>query len=227
MTKFLSSILPLALLVSSAVSLKANDVESTVTFALKFYYNPTNTPVVTPTTRSVTSKTVAVKNADLIAAFNDKFKGTEPFPFATNAKIVRVQTYSAQGELSRTKYYLREKGKEADITASFNWETTDLAYTVKYVIKTNLGVAKDVRLDDFSLSIGTGESAYFIEGQNLGIYTFNDIFMKKTEQRATLSTISQKIAGVSRLPFSDSKVGIVEGTIKVSGPKLIPAPLDK
>jgi hypothetical protein len=221
MTKFLSSILPLALLVSSAVSLKASDVESTVTFALKYYYNPSDVIVETPTTRSITSKTVAVKNADIIASFNDKFKDTAPFPFATNAKIVRVESFSADGENSTVRYYLREKDKQADITSSFDWETTDYAYTVKYVKKTNLGVAKDVRLDDFSLTIGTGQSAYFIRGKNLGIYTFNDIFVKKTEQRATLSTISQKIAGVSGLPFSNWNIGVVDGTIKVSGPKLI------
>jgi hypothetical protein len=220
MIKTFTKILPLALLFTAASNTMANSVETTMTFALKFSYMPSLEYTETPSSFVRTQKVVTIKNADLIAYFNEINSEAPHFPFPSNAKIIRIDNFASDADHLGTKFVLRHKnGDEADITAAFEWASIASTATTKYSKKTDLGVSKDLIYGDFLFEAGRNA----IEGTTLGTTNYKDVLVKGTESSVSVATFSQALSSAARFKVPEEKLGVAAGIIKASGPKIFPA----
>lgn len=199
-----------------------NAVESNVSITLKFHYNE----VMATAVRSVSYKTVAIRNANIIASLNAANVGEENYPFPSNARIIRKDVFDSDGDLLKTFYLLRKKtGEEADITAHISVELDDFVYKAKFFPNKNTSSYSFLATDIFNYAAEAGESEdeEWMVGAGLSRYNFKRIVVKGTEDFVDmLVSYNSRVGGSASLDVPVRQEGIVEGFIRVTGPKIVP-----
>lgn len=198
-------------------------VESNLVVSLKFYFNQ-SPEVETPkfTTRKYSS--ASIKNADLISAFARANGGT----FSKKAKLIRVDRCDgvSSGTILSTRYYIRDNGSDTDITTLFSVvkveEDEVKSYKRVNETSTETGTYLNlVSLDYFVEDINTPDDEFF---EASGMEKGTKKIIKYQEQFATLLSSSHAVTGPALFQSSTLEVpleGLVQGTIKATGPKAV------
>ena len=235
---FLLVVCLLANAVASAAQLQAEIVETNVSISLKFHYNPSAS---IPGTKfiTLTPKTYLLKNADFIRALNLSNASNLTFPFDLRSRIIRRDSFDNTGGLISTQYFLRDKeGKQAEITNALDLETLNRVDKYKLSIATQTGSINLIATDTFLFIDGPTEQDSFCSANGAGISRYN---VKRVRTRATnrlvdLLSYSSRVAGratfvipvtrptVGQPTFTGPFTGIVEGSVKLSGAKILPPP---
>lgn len=206
-------------------------VESQVTFALKVYFNPG----LDREGDKVNYVTATLKNADFMEMMN------VPYDRKTT-RLIRKDFFPEDEEEEErlefwgaTRYFLREKdGGEEDVTEFFNWTFPAMLDAVKRNVKADTGTGTENVLRADTLDFWAEGDLPLMRVSGVSRYTVKKVIPKGTELLVDLTTVNLKAGGwVSNLfvpnkkqPNPDELVGQpaygpVEGTIKISGAKLM------
>lgn len=223
MKKLAILIAPLVLGVCAA-SAQVNTVEHNVSLAFKFTYNATEFLQREGSFLVMANKSVTLKNADFIKLYNDENTGDD---FPLNSKIIRQNFFNTNGSSAGpAKFVIRDKaGNEADITSTIGVTMNGATAKVKYVEATKVGSHSYLLSENFEYNSKPGApSLGAIEAYSLTANNFKSVYVKKTTEVVETSNISMKMTGAARFTAASPLVGVIQGTLKISGPKIIPAP---
>lgn len=206
-----------------ASPLRADVVETNLTIALKFYANTTDA-VPKGNFVSLNYRTGTIKNADIIDAINYALDEE----YSLKSKIIRRDEFDDQGNLieENTAYLIRDKDLgDLDITDIISY--VPLAQVAKFKYSTVNGTGTFDLITTSYFDIVFDRSDEFEEMQLFGIdrQKIKYVTVKQTGNLAGLLSFSSKVHGDGFLWFNqtdDFWDGILEGTIKVSGAKVIP-----
>lgn len=220
--------LKLALL--SALALMAQPVladhyvESNLAFSFKFFAN--NSKVETETTESRTYSTFTLKNFDLIDAYN-AVKTTEG-KFTSKARIIKQDLFNEDGVLLSKRILFREGTTEEDVTAYFTFETYDRTVSkFKYKSVEGTGTENAIVTTSFNYVATDPESSSPEAITARGMDKISRKTVEKDGELMDLDTISSSLTGEASFYVLKKKErfsGLVQGTYKASGAKILPAP---
>jgi hypothetical protein len=217
-------------------TLRADMVESNVSIALKFHYNPAGS-VPGPKFLTLTPKTAMLRNADFIRALNQANGSNLGFPFDLKSRIIRRDTFDNAGNRTSTRYFLRDKqGKQAEITTTISVDIIDQVTRFKLSLANQTGTINLIATDTFLFIDGPTEqdSECSANGAGISRYNFRRVRAKLTDRLVDLLAYSARVAGRSSftLPvkrpaegqptFTGPFTGIVEGSVKLTGAKILP-----
>lgn len=225
--------------VASAAQLQAEIVESNVSISLKFHYNPVGS---VPGAKFVTltPKTYLLKNADFIRALNLSNASNLAFPFDLKSRVIRRDTFDNAGVKTSTQYFLRDKqGKQVEITAAIDVDIIDQVTKYKLSLANQTGSINLIATDTFLFIDGPTEQDSFCSANGAGIsrYKLKRVRTKVTNRLVDLLSYSSKVAGratftipvrrpaVGQPTVTGPFTGIVEGSVKLSGAKILPPPM--
>lgn len=235
---FLLIVCVLAHAVASGAQLQAEIVETNVSISLKFHHNPS---AFIPGTKfiTLTPKTYLLKNADFIRALNLANASNLTFPFDLKSRIIRRDTFDNAGDRISTQYFLRDKqGKQAEITSSIDVDIIDQVTKYKLSLANQTGSINLIATDTFLFIDGPTEQDSFCSANGAGIsrYNFRRVRTRITNRLVDLLSYSSRVAGratfiipvkrpaAGQPTFTGPFTGIVEGSVKLSGAKILPPP---
>jgi hypothetical protein len=213
-----------ATLAALAAPLQAEVVETKITIALKFYVN-NESPVTKGNTQSLNYGTGTIKNSDIISAVNEALFEPEDF-YSLKSKILRRDYFDDTGDLLGTDYVIQDKTK-SDLFITDLIDFDYLNQVVKYKFNTEKGTGSVNMVStasfDFEANPETAETEYV---SLYGISRTNiKVVIVKSGNLVELATLSAKVGGYGYIfikNLDESLSGIAEGTIKASGPKVLP-----
>lgn len=221
-----------ALLLGSTSLLPGNEVESNVSVALKFHYNPQDYQ---PQGNFVTKAylTYAINNAVLIDSINAANQGQPNFPISRKARLIRKEFFLASGESDEIRYVLRDNksNQEVDVTDCFVVRIIERAEKGKISTVNGTGSVSAVAIDQFTYSASPqGEGVDSADGAGISRYSSKIVLVKGSTDRVQLLSYSSKLGGLAAFlvpvaPRSSERQfieGMVEGSIRISGSKVLP-----
>lgn len=224
MKKTFIPLLIAAFLAAAATSAEANIVESNVTVALKFYFNPTNVYQLKGNFSTLAYQTFSVTNANVIASLNAANEGKPSFPFPLNAKIIRQASFYIDGDEGDVVYLLRDKaGNEVDVTASLNVSINSAVRKTKKHKDTGVGSINLIATDLFNYDADPAIlNSEYVVGAGISRYNIKVVQVKGESDLVQILNYSSKAAGSAVFLVPTFTEGVVEGSIKISGGKVIP-----
>lgn len=204
---------------------QAEALESTVTLQFKLYRQLPDNPQGNNLVKKY--QVTTLKTADIIQSIS-KANGKS---FTHKARLVYAQDYSGVGP--HNKYLIREKGRPFfDATAHFTFKvpiplnTSSLPIMTKgKVDSTNgVGVTKTFGLSEVEIKPGA-EVEFLLKGT---ITTTDRKFISKEFSPNQIKATSGALAGAGSFnlatPFPTPDSGVLQGTVKISPPKITPSP---
>jgi hypothetical protein len=207
-------------------SVKADFVDSVMNFTLKFHFNETgwlekgNYDI-----KNITKS--SLKTADFIAAYGTATDQT----FSKKAQLIWRDEYDFEGYQEGYKIYIRDPGKpDVDVSTAFNEDTSDSPSVSKGKYHYDLGTGTFFQIYTSVLTFraqagSPGTPTLDVTGLNN--FNIKTVIVRDTENLVDLGTVNGKITG--KAYFLDAKrqkkfTGVVDGTFKLSGPKVVKVP---
>lgn len=208
-----------------AIPPPASFVETNLTFALKMYINNEDEDF---GDKFIVQNyaTVSIKNADIIRAYGDVFG----FDFDKSARLIKRDGFTEEGNLVQTRIIIRDKVEgDIDVTNTFSFFSLhDPIDKYKYSRSTKTGSKSTIERKGITFLADDEDPDTTNEEMNLsGIdrVTYKRILINKL-LLADLETRSGKVTGDAVFYVIIKSVdgyleGVVEGTYKVSGAKVV------
>lgn len=213
-----------ALALTAQPALANHFVESNLAFSFKFFAN--NSKVETDTTESRTYSTFTLKNFDLIDAYN-AVKTTEG-KFTSKARIIKQDLFDENGVLLSTRIFFREGTAEEDVTAYFTFDTFDRTVSkFKYKLVEGTGTENAIVTTIFHYVATDPDSSSPETITARGMDKISRKAVEKDGELMDLDTISSSLTGEASFYIIKKKErfsGLVQGTYKASGAKIMPIP---
>lgn len=208
--------------------LQADLVETNVSIAFKFYANALD-EVEKPTSITLNYATASIKNADIIESINVVLFANPADDYPLNSKIIRRDYFDANGELDSTQYVIRAKDRE-DLNITEMITVTLFETIEKYKISTNGTVTLNpITASRYEILFDPDNEEESEEFDLRGIdrVSIKLVEVKSTENFVQLLSFNSQVSGYgyyypSHKDFDGFYTGIVEGTLKVSGAKVVP-----
>jgi hypothetical protein len=201
-------------------------VETNLSFTMKMYINNVEEEEVG---KFVVKNyaTVSIKNSDIIRACGE---------FDKSARIIKVEGFNEYGESAKVDYYIKDKTQTVKITELMNMDRhgyPNVVDKLKYSIQNGIGTRTSIEKSEIGFFVGDPEDNTTDEQMDLvsidrasyrRVLLSSDILVE-------LETRTAKVHGDATFYVIIKGVdgwlsGIVEGTLKISGPKEhIPSPL--
>lgn len=226
----LKSALVAAVLSSAFVPLASHgleQVEANVTFALKMYINNTE-EAETDKSLSKNYATVTLKTADVIRACGD-FLEVE---FSKKARLVRRTLFGQDGDVFATGYYVVDPAQPADTSVGDYLARFILGYPgvvdkFKYKLPAGTGTLSTIERSLWDLTLDDENAG--TTDEDLKLYGLDKTRTRRVaagESTADLETRTSAVHGDATFYVVIKGVdgyleGIVQGTVKVTGSKLI------
>lgn len=202
---------------------KADYVDSVMTFTLKFHFNEKEWE--TKGAFSVLNMTTSsLKTADFIAAY----AAANGQQFSKKAQIIWRDEYESDATHIGYKIYIRDPGKsDVDVSALFDENTDEGGFASKGKYNDELGTGTFSQIYTSVLTFRAHETtpdASSVEATGINNFNLKTVKVKETGSFVDLGTVSGKIFG--KAYFMDAKrqrrfEGVVDGTFKLSGPKVV------
>lgn len=211
-----------AVLAAYAAPVQADFTESNISITLKFYFNAEE-ETVKGDKESLNYTTATLKNADIIAAYNEAYEDT----LALNSRIIRRDEFDAEGEFLDFQILIRDKTQgDIDITdlVDFSSSETD---AVKYSYSASKGTGTYSAIYERSIEIlvdPEDEESQEIDAAGLERLNIKTVIVKSTQNFVDLAAVNTSLNGYAY--FYNEKAdgvfnGIVEGSYKETGAKVV------
>lgn len=201
--------------------LKADFVETNLTVTLKFYFNQTEAT----TKGDVNSRaytTATLKNKDII----DSVAYVYDYNFTTTARLMRRDEFDAEGNFVSHVTFIRDKNEgDIDITSLVPIEEYDGVNKFRYSVSKGTGLYNSIyngRIRYIATPANENSEEIDVMSLNKGAFTFT--LVRSTSHFVSLANITSTVHGYAYMFYPKSGEyynGVVEGTIKTSGAKVV------
>lgn len=193
-------------------------VETNLSFTMKMYINNVEEEEVG---KFIVKNyaTVSIKNSDIIRACGE---------FDKSARIIKVEGFNEYGDSATVDYYIKDKTQTVEITELMDMSRhgyPNVVDKLKYSIQNGIGTRSSIEKSEIGFFVGDPEDNTTDEQMDLvSIDRVNYRRVLLDDILVDLETRTAKVHGDATFYVIIKGVdgwlsGIVEGTLKISGPK--------